>query len=184
MKSFTFHFAKTPLRTITALLFFIIISSVFWSCVQAKSKPAESSRIIAQDSTFMMMSNGVIIDKKRQLMWARADNGEKISIDGARQYVKNLRLAGYDDWRLPDIRELELLKVHNQTNPTPPSDGCSGNYQIHPFFQLTCCCPWALQDGGTRPAAYPYIKRISGGSMWHHKSEAIGNRVLPVRDME
>ncbi len=142
------------------------------------------ARIFAEDGPFVLMSNGVVVDKQRNLMWTQSDNGTKISIDQAKAYVKDLTLAGFTDWRIPDIRELEMLMMKNSPNDTPGTDGCSGDYDIHPFFELTCCCPWALQDNGTRPAAYPFISTVSGGSMWHHKSNKIGNRILAVRDMK
>ncbi len=143
-----------------------------------------SPQILAQDDVFILMSNGVVIDKKRKWMWARTDNGSKISVEQAKEYVKTFRLAGHQDWRIPDIQELETLMVKNSPNDFAPTEGCSGNYQIHPFFQLTCCCPWALQDNGTRPAAFPFIQKVSGGSMWHHKSNTIGNRILPIRNIK
>lgn len=141
-------------------------------------------KILDQDGIFVLMSDGTVLDTQRNLMWTRADNGTKISIDEAKTYVRDLTLGGHKDWRIPDIRELESLMVKNSTNDTPGTEGCSGNYEIHPFFLLTCCCPWALQDNGTRPAAYPFIPAIASGSMWHHKSNRIGNRVLAVRDIK
>ena len=153
----------------------------------AAGRPADNSgkaEVVAQDEVFVLLSGNVVIDKKRRLMWARADNGTKIGIDEAKAYVKAFALAGFTDWRIPDIQELETLMVKNSSNSTQPTQGCGGDYEIHPFFQLTCCCPWALQDAGTRPAAYPFIRKVSSGSMWHHKSSTLGNRILPVRDME
>lgn len=144
----------------------------------------EEGQVVARDGIFVLYSNGVVVDDQRKLMWARSDNGTRISIDGAKAYVKALDLAGYSDWRIPDIRELESLMVKDSSNDTPGTDGCDGDYEIHPFFKLTCCCPWALQDSGTRPAAYPFIRTIASGSMWHHKSNRIGNRILAVRNMK
>lgn len=154
-----------------------------WPCF-SQSNQAEVPGVVAEDEGFCLLSSGVVIDKKRKLMWAQADNGYKVSIEQAKEYVQRLRLAGFSDWRIPDIQQLETLMVHGEANTTPPTEGCSGNYQIHHFFRLTCCCPWALQDGGTRPAAYPFIKKVATGSMWHHKSNQIGNRVLAVRKMD
>ncbi len=43
-------------------------------------------------------------------MWTLEDNGdEDIDWKGANEYAQNLELAGYFDWRLPTIRELEAL---------------------------------------------------------------------------
>lgn len=159
--------------------FFVSLFMVFVPAVYGDHPP----QILAQDNVFVLMSNKVVIDKKRNLMWARADNGTKIGIDEAKAYVKAFTLAGFTDWRIPDIQELETLMVTDSSNDTKPTQGCGGDYEIHPFFQLTCCCPWALQDAGTRPAAYPFIRKVSTGSMWHHKSNTLGNRVLPVRDL-
>ncbi len=177
-----FKYRSSSIRLITILIFAVGIFFLPSPGLSNEEKP--SPQILAQDDVFILMSNGVVIDKKRKLMWAQSDNTAKISIDEAKIYVKQFRLAGYDDWKIPDIQELESLMVPDMPNETSPTEGCSGNYQIHPFFQLTCCCPWALQDNGTRPAAYPFIKKVSGGSMWHHKSDTIGNRILPVRDID
>ena len=158
---------------------FVLILS---SCISIKAQ--NYGDIIAEDESFVQYSNGIVIDKRNNLMWAQSDNGSKISFQEAEIYINGFDLAGYTDWRFPDIKELESLMVYYQRNKTEPSDGCSGNYVIHPFFNLTCCCPWALQDNGTRPASYPYIKGIASGSMWHHKSHTGGNRVLPVRNLK
>ena len=138
--------------------------------------------VVAEDEFFIQYSAGVVVDKRSGLMWAQADNGYKLSIEEAKLYAKAFNLVGYTDWRLPDIKELESLMVYYQKNKTEPRDGCSGNYVIHPFFALTCCCPWALQDNGTRPASYPFVKGIATGTSWHHRSHTMGNRVLPVRN--
>lgn len=150
----------------------------------AHGETKEFKHVISDDGRFLKLSTGVVVDTSLKLMWAQSDNGEKISMDKARHYVSSFHLAGYDDWRFPTIQELETLLTPGKSNETQPGDDCSGNYQIHPFFTLTCCCPWALQDNGTRPASYPFMKKISSGSMWHHNSNTIGNRIIPVRDLK
>ena len=42
-------------------------------------------------------------------MWAAKDNGKYVSWHKARGYCRKLRLAGYSDWRLATIDELESL---------------------------------------------------------------------------
>lgn len=167
---------------LTLLGVFLFISLVI-SADKSFSSDNGYGNVTARDKRFIKYDTGIVVDTHLNLMWAAADNGGKISMDQARVYVKTFRLGGFDDWRFPDIRELETLLSRDTSNTTPPGDGCSGNYEIHPFFNLTCCCPWALQDNGTRPASYPFMKKVSGGSMWHHKSNTIGNRVIPVRDL-
>jgi len=140
--------------------------------------------VVDEDEIFIQYSIGVVIDKRSDLMWAQADNGKKLSVEEAIVYAKESKLGGFTDWRLPNIKELESLMVYYQKNKTEPGDDCSGNYVIHPFFALTCCCPWALQDNMTRPASYPFVKGIATGSSWHHRSHTMGNRVLPVRNIK
>ncbi len=140
--------------------------------------------VVAEDEFFIQYSIGVVVDKRTNMMWAQADNGYKLSIEEAKLYAETFDLGGYTDWRLPDIQELESLMVYYQKNTTKPNDGCSGNYVIHPIFALTCCCPWALQDNGTRSASYPFVKGIATGTSWHHRSHTMGNRVLPVRNIK
>jgi len=52
---------------------------------------------------------GYWVDPSTSLMWAWKDNGKNLSWHGATKYCRNLRLAGYADWRLAKIDELEGL---------------------------------------------------------------------------
>jgi Protein of unknown function (DUF1566) len=49
------------------------------------------------------------IDPATGLMWAAKDNGKDVSWRGAIKYCRNLRLAGYSDWRLANMFELQPL---------------------------------------------------------------------------
>jgi hypothetical protein len=46
-------------------------------------------------------------DPATGLMWATKDNGRNVTWQQAMDYARDLRLAGYSDWRLPTIGELE-----------------------------------------------------------------------------
>ncbi|QRN86382.1 DUF1566 domain-containing protein [Clostridia bacterium] len=52
--------------------------------------------------------DGTISDKITGLMWAQ-DMGEKMSYDEAVVFANNSNLGGYDDWRIPTIKELYSL---------------------------------------------------------------------------
>ncbi|MFZ1011980.1 MAG: DUF1566 domain-containing protein [Terracidiphilus sp.] len=41
------------------------------------------------------------------LMWAKKDNGSDVSWNQGSDYCTKLRIAGYNDWRLPTIEELQ-----------------------------------------------------------------------------
>src|SRR5215472_11615544 len=40
-------------------------------------------------------------------MWTGKDNGSDVDWNQANAYCSNLQLAGYSDWRLPTVEELE-----------------------------------------------------------------------------
>ncbi len=47
------------------------------------------------------------IDPSTALMWAGKDNGTDVSWKKAMKYCRDLRLAGYSDWRLANMAELQ-----------------------------------------------------------------------------
>ncbi|MGB7553287.1 MAG: DUF1566 domain-containing protein, partial [Candidatus Korobacteraceae bacterium] len=49
------------------------------------------------------------IDPATGLMWTKRDNGEGLSHSDALKYCADLRLGGFTNWRLPEIRELAGL---------------------------------------------------------------------------
>lgn len=67
----------------------------------AQSAPENQSR--AEDT----QARGVWTDPSTGLMWAGKDNGKDVSWKGAVKYCRDLRLAGYSDWRLATLSELE-----------------------------------------------------------------------------
>ena len=50
-------------------------------------------------------------------MWKKDESGE-LSFKDALAYCRDLRLGGYDDWRLPNIREIATLIDLNHTDGT------------------------------------------------------------------
>ena len=64
--------------------------------------------------------NGTVSDAS--LMWQKMNIGHIYSWSGARAYCTNLVFAGYDDWHLPTIKELETL-VRSYTPAISPIFG-------------------------------------------------------------
>ncbi len=56
---------------------------------------------------FVDNSNGTITDKATGLMWSKSDNGKGITWVEALKYAEGAELAGYTDWRLPNVKELQ-----------------------------------------------------------------------------
>jgi hypothetical protein len=61
-------------------------------------------------------------------MWAAKDNGRDVNWHKALKYCRDLRLAGYSDWRLPTLPELE--KIYDKGAEAP---GRAGTERGRPF---------------------------------------------------
>jgi len=53
--------------------------------------------------------NGTITDSTISLMWQKQDDGTTKSWDQALSYCEGLSLAGFTDWRLPNVKELRSI---------------------------------------------------------------------------
>ena len=56
-------------------------------------------------------------DPSTGLMWAAKDNGKDVSWHKAMKYCRNQRLAGYSDWRLATIDELQGIYDKSANSP-------------------------------------------------------------------
>ncbi|NUQ00062.1 MAG: DUF1566 domain-containing protein [Armatimonadetes bacterium] len=52
---------------------------------------------------------GTVVDRATGLVWQRGDSGRTLSWQQALAYAENLVLAGRDDWRLPNAKELQSI---------------------------------------------------------------------------
>ena len=96
------------------LIFVINLSVIPWVFGQ---DCYDNIRQTAPDSRFSVNADATVTDKQTGLMWKRClegvsgqqcDQGQanKFNWDNARQQAQNSNFAGYDDWRLADIKEL------------------------------------------------------------------------------
>lgn len=60
-------------------------------------------------SSFVINNDGTVTDTNTNLMWQQISPESAKNWRDALSYCENLTLAGYDDWRLPNIKELESL---------------------------------------------------------------------------
>ncbi len=75
--------------------------------------------------------DGTITDAATGLTWTQSDNGEAVDWDSALSYCETLSLAGSDDWRLPNIKELHSIVDYDRSPDTTDSPA------IDPLFNLT-----------------------------------------------
>ncbi|MDC7222284.1 MAG: DUF1566 domain-containing protein [Spirochaetales bacterium] len=65
--------------------------------------------------SFTDNGDGTVTDNNTGLMWQQTPPSDKMFYSDAAEYVENLELGGYDDWRLPTIKEsfsIALLDGH------------------------------------------------------------------------
>ena len=58
---------------------------------------------------FVDNGDGTVTDNATGLMWSQDDNAEAINWEMALAYADAATIAGYDDWRLPNIKELQSI---------------------------------------------------------------------------
>ncbi len=80
------------------------------------SCPRPGERFYGQDAQYdgLQMSyrdngDGTITDLNTGLMWQKTPPAEHYTWDDAARYASDLELAGYDDWRMPTMKELYSL---------------------------------------------------------------------------
>jgi len=80
--------------------------------------------------------DGAVTDKATGLMWQQADSGAGMDWQTALAYAENLELAGYDDWRLPNIKELQSIVdyTHSPNSIEADNEGPAINAD---FFDIT-----------------------------------------------
>jgi hypothetical protein len=141
--------------------------------VEQRPSPA-SGREIGRDERFIAYNNGTVLDTRTKLMWAAKDNGSFIDWTNAKSYCKNYRGAGYADWRMPTLDELEALYDRSKSYRAAQTD-----YGVHltEWIELTDCCVWASDVRGSDVAVFTFN---IGGRLWGPPSGG-HFRALPVR---
>lgn len=67
----------------------------------------------------IMLASDIFTDNKTGLMWQDDSEAESIVLnwEDANQYCSDLTLSGYNDWRLPSIKELLSIVDMNRFDP-------------------------------------------------------------------
>ncbi len=61
------------------------------------------------ENRFEDNGDGTVTDHATGLMWAKADSSKPMDWPAALAWCENLDLAGHDDWRLPNAKELQSI---------------------------------------------------------------------------
>lgn len=141
-----------------------------------------SNQCSAQDTQVL----GYWVDPSTGLMWADKDNGKDVSWKKAMKYCRDLRLAGYSNWRLATLSELE--GIYDKTSGAPGlSMGSDFTWHVRGDLFLTgdqWSSEYIVDDRG-KPTGYSWYFDFNEGrknddpSGWPYSSS--GMRALCVR---
>lgn len=126
------------------------------------------------------------VDPSTGLMWTGRDNGRDVSWKKAMKYCRDLRLAGYSDWRLATLSELEA--IYDKSADAPGlSMGSDFTWHVKANLFLTgdqWSSEYIVDDRG-KPSGYYWFFNFNEGqknsdpSGWPYSSS--GMRSLCVR---
>lgn len=125
---------------------------------------------------FVDNKDGTVTDKATGLMWAKDDNGKELYWNDALVFSENSELAGFTDWRLPNIKELQSIADYSATkipamdtkyfNLTKVTNSVEGTEQEnYPFYWSSTSIPFV--DTGVKVVDAPP----------HHEDEDTGNGI-------
>ncbi len=121
-------------------------------------------------NNFVDNGDGTVTDLSTGLMWQQEDSKDGMNWEDALNHAENLDLAGYDDWRLPDAKELQSIVDYSRSLSTHDSAA------INPVFQSTSI----IDEGGNKN--YPFYwtstthanLQNGGGAVYLAFGEALG----------
>lgn len=90
----------------------------------------------AMEGRFVDNSDGTVTDICTGLMWQQEKEPGDSAWMGALQYCDELEFAGHDDWRLPNVRELQSIVDYGRHSPS-----------IDPVFSEESLWYWSSTTG-------------------------------------
>ncbi len=84
--------------------------------------------------------DGTVTDRATELTWAQTDSRRAMTWQEALTYAEDLELAGHDDWRLPNAKELQSIVDYSRAPDAANPDQVGP--AIDPVFQLSQSGSW------------------------------------------
>jgi hypothetical protein len=86
-------------------------------------------------NSFVDNLDGTITDQATGLMWSKSDSGRTMNWEQSLAFAERSTLAGYDDWRLPNAKELQSIVDYTRAPDARNRD--SQGPAIDPIFDIT-----------------------------------------------
>lgn len=130
---------------------------------KSDSHSARCVRGAKKSENFAVNGDGTVTDNITGLMWQREDDNMVRNWEVSITYCEGLTLAGHNDWRLPNVKELKSIANHNRLRPainqyyfpnTNTSANSSGYYWSSTTYIYNTYSAWSLGHGGDSAAVY------------------------------
>jgi hypothetical protein len=142
---------------------------------EAREKAAQQAR----DKAALEDASKIWTDPATGLTWTKKDNGSDVNWQKAGNYCRNLRLAGYSDWRLPTIDELSGVYDPSANIEGEQGRGNRASWHVKGKLQLSGY-QWSSSQGNSAWEAWIFF--FSNGT--RYSSPLLGSgldRALCVR---
>jgi len=96
-------------------------------------------------NSFIDNGDGTVSDLATGLMWQKSDDGTARNWEEAIEYADRQVLSGYDDWKLPDAKELQSIVDYSRAPAVTNSPA------LDPVFEST-----EIKDPEGEGGQYPY----------------------------
>ncbi|MFA6831361.1 MAG: DUF1566 domain-containing protein [Bacteroidaceae bacterium] len=103
---------------------------------------------------FVDNGDETISDTATGLMWAKSDNGEGVTWKDALAYAEGSELAGYTDWRLPNVKELQSIVDYTRSPATTDSPAINALFESTSIINELGEKDWPYIWSGTTHANY------------------------------
>jgi len=109
--------------------------------------------------SYTVNDDRTVTDNITGLQWQRVPSAQLMTWKEALKYCDDLNLAGYDDWRLPNVKELYSIAIPNRIYPAASeafefmNDGSYWWYWTSSNDNDYACClhfAWAIDFGSGR----------------------------------
>ncbi len=97
------------------------------------------------ENSFQDNNDSTITDSATGLMWTKYDNGQGLTWEEAISFAENSNITGHNDWRLPNVKELQSIVDYTRSPST------SNSAAIDPVFH---CTPIIDQGGNSNFPQY------------------------------
>jgi hypothetical protein len=147
---------KSAAQTIVRLELRSVRDARLQSDREARDRAAQLARdqAAAERQRLQQEASPTWTDPATGLMWTKQDYGSDITWPQAMSYCQNLQMAGYSDWMLPTIDELQGIY---DTSVSVPGTGILGSYTFHVKgnLQLTGW-DWSSSQGNLSGTAWDF----------------------------